>query len=300
MRVGKYETEAFLGGGMSEVYRARDTVLGRTVALKILTVAASADKPTKDRFLLEARLSSGIAHDNIVTTYDYGEEDGRPFMVMEFLVGQTLRQAIAANTLPDIPGRVRIALQVARALERVHALDVLHRDVKPDNVHLDANGRAKLMDFGIAKTQQVSLTRTGFTLGTPHYMAPEMLTGQPATPQVDVYSFGIMLFELLCGRKPIDADTVERISSQSCMSLFQSPNSSGPGFPRRCAKRSGCARRRSRPNASRASRRCVNAWKITSLAPSPPAIAPRSPPSHTAGFASVLNGCCAQWRRPSH
>jgi serine/threonine protein kinase len=211
MRVGKYETEAFLGGGMSEVYRARDTVLGRTVALKILTVAASADKPTKDRFLLEARLSGGIVHDNIVTTYDYGEEDGRPFMVMEFLVGQTLRQAIAANSLPDIPGRVRIALQVARALEKVHSLDVLHRDVKPDNVHLDANGRAKLMDFGIAKTQQVSLTRTGFTLGTPHYMAPEMLTGQPATPQVDVYSFGIMLYELLCGRKPIDADTVERI-----------------------------------------------------------------------------------------
>jgi serine/threonine protein kinase len=211
MRVGKYETEAFLGGGMSEVYRARDTVLGRTVALKILTLAASADKPTKDRFLLEARLSSGIVHDNIVTTYDYGEEDGRPFMVMEFLVGQTLRQAIAANSLPDIPGRVRMALQVAQALEKVHALDVLHRDVKPDNVHLDANGRAKLMDFGIAKTQQVSLTRTGFTLGTPHYMAPEMLTGQPATRQVDVYSFGIMLFELLCGKKPIDADTVERI-----------------------------------------------------------------------------------------
>ena len=83
--------------------------------------------------------------------------------------------------------------------------------MKPDNVHLDANGRAKLMDFGIAKTQQVSLTRTGFALGTPHYMAPEMLTGQPATPRVDVYSFGIMLFELLCGKKPIDADTVERI-----------------------------------------------------------------------------------------
>ena len=196
---------------MSEVYRARDTVLGRTVALKILTVASCADPPTKERFLLEARLSSGISHDHIVTTYDYGEEDGRPYMVMEFLVGQTLRQAIAANSLPDIPGRIRIALQVARALERVHSLDVLHRDVKPDNVHLDANGRAKLMDFGIAKTQQVSLTRTGFTLGTPHYMAPEMLTGQPATARVDVYSFGIMLFELLCGKKPIDADTVERI-----------------------------------------------------------------------------------------
>ena len=211
MRVGKYETEAFLGGGMSEVYRARDTVLGRTVALKILTVAAAADVPAKDRFLLEARLSSSITHDNIVTTYDFGEQDGRPYMVMEFLVGQTLRQAIAANSLPDMTGRARIALQVARALERVHALNVLHRDVKPDNVHLDASGRAKLMDFGIAKTKDVTLTRTGFTLGTPHYMAPEMLSGQQATAQVDIYSFGIMLFELFCGKKPIEADTVERI-----------------------------------------------------------------------------------------
>ena len=112
MRVGKYETEAFLGGGMSEVYRAKDTVLGRTVALKILTAASSADPPTKERFLLEARLCRGISHDHIVTTYDYGEEDGRPYMVMEFLVGQTLRQAIAAKSLPDIPGRIRIALQV--------------------------------------------------------------------------------------------------------------------------------------------------------------------------------------------
>ncbi len=102
MRVGKYESEAFLGGGMSEVYRAKDTVLGRTVALKILTVAASSDAPTKDRFLLEARLSSGISHDNIVTTYDYGEDAGRPFMVMEYLSGETLRQAIANGSLPDL------------------------------------------------------------------------------------------------------------------------------------------------------------------------------------------------------
>ena len=211
MRVGKYETEAFLGGGMSEVYRARDTVLGRTVALKILTVASTADPQTKERFLLEARLSAGITHDNIVTTYDYGEEGGRPYLVMEFLTGQTLREALGRGSLPGLSGRVRIALQIARALEHIHSLSVIHRDVKPDNVHLDPSGRTKLMDFGIAKARDLSLTRTGFTLGTPHYMAPEMLTGQAPTPQVDIYSFGILLFELLCGRKPIEADTVERI-----------------------------------------------------------------------------------------
>src|SRR5579884_1184194 len=211
MRIGKYETEEFLGGGMSEVYRAHDTVLGRTVALKILTNASCADPQTKERFLLEARLSSGITHDHIVTAYDYGEENGRPYMVLEFLTGQTLRQAIQAGALPDLHGRVQIMLQIARALEHVHSLNVIHRDIKPDNVHLDASGRAKLMDFGIAKAPQLSLTRTGFTLGTPHYMAPEMLMGQPPSPQVDIYSFGVMLFEVLCGKKPIDADTVERI-----------------------------------------------------------------------------------------
>ncbi len=211
MRIGKYETEAFLGGGMSEVYRAKDTVLGRTVALKILTNAACSDEQTKARFLLEARLSSGITHDNIVVTYDYGEDEGRPFMVMEFLVGQSLRQAISSGAVPDLRDRAKIALQVARALEHIHSLGVLHRDVKPDNVHLDPSGRAKLMDFGIAKAKEVNLTQSGFTLGTPHYMAPEMLMGKPPTQQVDIYSFGIMLFELFCGKKPISADTVERI-----------------------------------------------------------------------------------------
>src|SRR5581483_3327094 len=129
MQVGKYETEVFLGGGMSEVYRAHDTVLGRTVALKILTATSAADVPTKDRFLLEARLSAGITHDNIVTTYDYGEADGRPYLVMEFVTGQTLRQALGSSTLPDMTGRLQIALQVARALEHIHSLGIIHRDV---------------------------------------------------------------------------------------------------------------------------------------------------------------------------
>ena len=211
MRVSKYETEAFLGGGMSEVYRAKDTVLGRLVALKVLTAAGCADEQTKARFLLEARVASGISHENIVVTYDYGEENARPFMVMEFLVGQSLKEAIHQKSLPDFPAKMRVALQVAKALSHLHGLEILHRDVKPDNVHLDGAGRARLMDFGIAKTQDGSLTKTGFTLGTPHYMAPELLMGQAASVRSDIYSFGILLFELLTGQKPIQADTVERI-----------------------------------------------------------------------------------------
>ncbi len=211
MRVSKYETEEFLGGGMSEVYRAKDTVLGRQVALKILTTSGCADELTKARFLLEARVASGISHENIVVTYDYGEENERPYMVMEFLVGQTLKDAIYRKSLPDFPAKMRAAVQVARALAHLHFLDILHRDVKPDNVHLDALGRARLMDFGIAKTRDTSLTGAGFTLGTPHYMAPELLMGTAASMRSDIYSFGVLLFELLCGKKPIEAETVERI-----------------------------------------------------------------------------------------
>ena len=211
MRIGKYETVEFLGGGMSEVYRATDTVLGRTVALKILTTRGAADEQMKDRFLLEARVSSGISHDHIVTTYDYGEDEGRPFIIMEFLVGESLRQAIDRGSPADFASKAKIALQLAKALQHIHSLNIIHRDVKPDNIHLDASGKAKLMDFGIAKAQAVNLTRTGLTVGTPHYMAPEVILGQPVTHHVDLYSFGVVLFELLAGRKPIQADTVERI-----------------------------------------------------------------------------------------
>jgi serine/threonine-protein kinase len=213
-RISKYELQHFLGGGMSEVYRSRDTVLGRTVAVKLLTPKAAQDADTRARFLLEAQVSSSVVHENIITTYDYGEEDGIPYLVLEFLTGSTLKEYLAAN--PELPlrRRVSIGLQVARALEYVHSRRLVHRDVKPDNIHVDAQGRAKLMDFGIVKTEDVTLTQAGFALGTPHYVAPELVLGQPVTPLVDVYSYGVLLFEILTGRRAIAADTVERIFYQ--------------------------------------------------------------------------------------
>ena len=213
-RISKYELQHFLGGGMSEVYCSRDTVLGRTVAVKLLTPKAAQDADTRARFLLEAQVSSSVVHENIITTYDYGEEDGIPFLVLEFLTGSTLKEYLAAN--PELPlrQRVSIALQVARALEYVHSRRFVHRDVKPDNIHVDTQGRVKLMDFGIVKTEDVTLTQAGFALGTPHYVAPELVLGQPVTPLVDVYSYGVLLYEILSGRRAIDADTVERIFYQ--------------------------------------------------------------------------------------
>ena len=211
-RIGKYELEEFLGGGMSEVYRARDQVIGRTVAVKILTAAGCADADVRDRFLAEARMAGNISHENIISIYDFGEdEQKRPFMVMEFLRGEDLRHAIDQGRTGDLVSKLKTAVQVARALEYIHTQKIVHRDIKPENVHINAAGVVKLMDFGIAKTEGLSMTRAGYVLGTPFYMSPEQVTGRGITPQVDVYAFGIMLFELVSGAKPIKGDTVERI-----------------------------------------------------------------------------------------
>jgi eukaryotic-like serine/threonine-protein kinase len=210
-RISKYELLEFLGGGMSHVFRATDTVLGRTVAIKILTPAGVADPDTKARFLQEARTASNISHENILAVYDFGEEAGKPYMVMEFLRGRTLRCAIQEKLLADLKSKLRVALQVAHALGYVHQHQIVHRDVKPENINIDNSGRAKLMDFGIAKTADLSLTQPGYVLGTPYYMAPEQIIGKPVTSSVDIYAFGIMLYEMFLGTRPYSGDSIETI-----------------------------------------------------------------------------------------
>ncbi|MBL8177818.1 MAG: protein kinase [Bryobacterales bacterium] len=208
---GKYELQKFLGGGMSQVYKATDSVLGRTVAVKILTEEGCRDDDAKKRFLLEAQMSGNFIHDNIIRIHDYGELEGRPYIVMEFLTGTDLRGAIDKNQLGDLQNRLHIALQAARALGYVHTRNIIHRDIKPENLHIDENGRVRLMDFGIAKAQNFNLTREGFAIGTPYYMAPEQVMGKPVTPAADVYAFGIVLYEMLTGLKPVTGETVESL-----------------------------------------------------------------------------------------
>jgi serine/threonine-protein kinase len=211
-RIGKYELQEFLGGGMSHVYRALDTLIGRTVAVKILTEAGCQDIDVKERFLAEARMAGSLTHDNVLGIYDFGEDDQhRPFMVMEFLRGEDLRHALRSGRIGDLRQKLKIAAQVARALAYVHTQKIVHRDLKPENIHINTAGVVKLIDFGIAKTEGLQMTRAGYVLGTPFYMAPEQVTGEQITEQVDVYAFGVLLFELLTGRKPVDAEAVERI-----------------------------------------------------------------------------------------
>ena len=210
-RFAKYELQEFLGGGMSHVYRAVDTMIGRTVAIKILTEQGIKDEEAKQRFLHEARMSGSIQHDFIVTVHDYGEEQGYPFIVLEFLHGEDLREAIRRNHVGDVANKTRIAFEVAQALAYVHQRGIIHRDIKPENIYIEKSGRTKLMDFGIAKAEGFNLTKAGNSMGTPFYMSPEQVMGATITPLVDVYSYGMLLYELFSGVKPVSGDTLQRL-----------------------------------------------------------------------------------------
>jgi serine/threonine-protein kinase len=211
-RLGKYELQQSLGGGMSHVYRALDTIIGRTVAVKILTDQGAQDPAVRDRFLDEARTAAKVTHENVVNIFDFGMDPEKGlFMVMEFLQGEDLRSAIKGGRTGDLRNQLKIALQAARALDFIHNNRIIHRDVKPENLHINPAGLVKLMDFGIAKSEDLSRTQPGFALGTPYYMSPEAVRGEKLSCQADVYAYGILLFELFTTRKPFSADTVDGI-----------------------------------------------------------------------------------------
>jgi serine/threonine-protein kinase len=212
--IGKYELLEEFSGGMSIVYRARNPAIGQTVAVKVLRAEACKDTEARARFLLEARTAGNIYHDNTIRVFDFGEdEQGRPFMVMEFLPGEDLETLIKQGRTGTLADKLRIVIQLARALEHIHSLtpQIIHRDIKPANVRVTPSGTVKLMDFGIAKRQDLKLTREGMTAGSPHYMAPEQVMGRGITHLVDVYSFGALVFELLTGRHLVDAANIEEI-----------------------------------------------------------------------------------------
>ena len=152
--------------------------------------------------------------ENIIGFYDYGEQAVRPFLVMEYFDGESLGGAIRGWRTGDLRNKLLIGRQIANGLAYVHSKGIIHRDVKPDNIWIDSGGQVKIIDFGVAKTEDFSITGAGFTLGTPYYMAPEQVRGEKPSPLVDIYSFGVLLFELVTGIRPFEGQTVNEIFDQ--------------------------------------------------------------------------------------
>jgi serine/threonine-protein kinase len=206
---GRYELLGFIAaGGMGDVWRARDTVLSRTVALKIMRPDTVAEPVFAERFREEAQFTAGLSHHNIATTFDYGLHENIAFLVMEYVDGESLSSMVRREGALA-PDEVRSIIgQMALALGAAHDAGVIHRDVKPANVLVTPEGTVKLTDFGIARAVgSVGLTRTGETLGTPFYLSPEQALGKSATKASDVYALGVVAHELLTGRRPFDRDT---------------------------------------------------------------------------------------------
>lgn len=224
---GRYRIDAVLGrGSMGEVYRARDTALGRDVAVKVVS-HHSLGTSGRTRLLHEAQYIAKLNHPNIVTVHDVGHEDGLPFIVMEFVEGQTLHQSRPR----DLETIIAVAGDISAALQHAHSQGIIHRDIKPENVLLDPSGRAKLMDFGIAFTGASRLTEEGTLLGTVLYISPEQALGRPIDQRADLYSLGVLLYEMVCGRLPFDADDPVALISQHLHAPVVPPDHVNPEIP---------------------------------------------------------------------
>jgi serine/threonine protein kinase len=216
--LGRYRVERMLGkGGMGRVYLGVHADTADRVAIKVIAERYAKDRDLLDRFFAEARAVDLIKHESIVGVVELASlPDGRPYIVMELVEGRTLRELTAGVAAPPIGGVVQVIGDVLAGLAATHAIDIVHRDLKPDNILVTAAGRAKVLDFGIAKLggtiQGAPRTATGVVLGTPEYMAPEQITGGVAEPRSDVYSIGVALFEAITGqlpfRGPTDYDTM--------------------------------------------------------------------------------------------
>lgn len=206
---GRYEIEEKIGaGGMAIVYRAKDTLLNRTVAIKVLREQFVSDEGFIRRFRREAQSAASLSHQNIVSIYDVGKDGDSDYIVMEYVKGFTLKEIIRSQA-PLPPERaIFIVRQIGEALAHAHANNIIHRDIKPQNILVTMDGRAKVTDFGIARAaSSASLTHTGDIVGSVHYLSPEQAKGAQINEQSDLYSLGIILYELLTGKVPHDGDT---------------------------------------------------------------------------------------------
>jgi eukaryotic-like serine/threonine-protein kinase len=250
-------------GGMGEVWEATDTLLGRQVAVKIMKEEFRTAPTFLARFRAEARHAGQLNHPGIAAVYDYGETDAAAFLVMELVSGRPLSELMVQQPALSAPAKLSILAQVADALQAAHEAGVVHRDVKPGNLMVRPDGTVKVTDFGIARAlTSAPLTDHGQMIGTPAYVSPEQATGEPVTGSSDVYSLGVVAYELFAGRPPFDRDTpwrspspTSRICLRPCRTRCRRACASSSS--RRWRRIRNCARRR--PLDSR--RSCVRRWR---------------------------------------
>ena len=232
-KLGDYEVKSMLGsGGMGEVYRARDSRLGRDVAIKVLPSFLSSDSDRLRRFEQEARAAAALNHPNILAVFQMGKYEGTPYLVSELLEGETLREQIKRGRL-SVRKTIEYGVQIARGLAAAHAKGIVHRDLKPENLFVTEDGRVKILDFGLAKlTQpqpsslmQTEGTEPGVVMGTVGYMSPEQVRGQAVDHRADIFAFGAILYEMLAGKrafqKPTSPETMTAILNEDPQGISQ-------------------------------------------------------------------------------
>ena len=207
-KIGRYELAEKLGqGGMGVVYRAFDPLLQRIVAVKLIG-ALDANAEVRERFFREARAAGKLSHKNIITIHDLGEHEGQPFLAMEFLEGQDLQQRVAGHVPMSLARKLELAIEICEGVEYAHLHGVVHRDIKPANIFITSGGTAKILDFGLARLITSELTNSNMMMGTLNYMAPEQVRGERADHRSDIFSTGVVLYEVLGGRKAFEGDSV--------------------------------------------------------------------------------------------
>jgi serine/threonine protein kinase len=210
IKIGKYQIVEPVGeGAMGVVYRATDSVLDRTVAVKVMSAAIARDQGLRQRFLREAQAAASLQHPNVVTIYDLGETDGHLYIAMEFVYGADLERLMELKESLTLQAKLDIIADVLTGLSYAHRKGVVHRDIKPANIRVGDDGRSKIMDFGVAHLMSSNMTRTGLVLGTPSYMAPEQVMSGNITACTDLYAVGTVLYQLVTGKKPFEAPTLQ-------------------------------------------------------------------------------------------
>ncbi|MFL5483550.1 MAG: serine/threonine protein kinase [Gemmatimonadaceae bacterium] len=210
--IGKYKIVELVGeGAMGVVYRGRDTVLDRSVAIKVMNESIARQDDLRRRFLHEAQAAASLQHPNVVTIFDLGDVDGHLFIAMEFVEGIDLEKLMESGQLLSLQAKLDIMIDVLTGLSFAHKRGIIHRDIKPANIRVTGDGRAKIMDFGVAHLASSSMTTTGSLLGTPSYMAPEQITEGKTTEQTDIFAVGGVLYQLLTNMKPFEGPTLQNL-----------------------------------------------------------------------------------------